>query len=143
MHARCIGRSSYEETMQVLVPEHLGDEEADPKHFTGRARMTAMRGVAADPDVNAYGVAFQAGARTAWHTHSGVQLLVVLEGTCWLQKEGESRQDIPARGLASIQPGEKHWHGAGPQGAMVHLAINIGATTTWLEQVTDRQYRRA
>jgi quercetin dioxygenase-like cupin family protein len=128
--------------MQVLVPEHLGDEEADPKHFTGRARMTAMRGVAADPDVNAYRVAFQAGARTAWHTHSGVQLLIVLEGTCWLQKEGESRQAIPAGGLASIQPGEKHWHGAGPQGAMVHLAINIGATTTWLEQVTDRHYRR-
>ena len=127
--------------MKIYVPDHLGDEAADPAHFTGRARMTRMSGVAQSPAVNAYRVVFESGARTAWHSHSGVQLLIVLEGTCWLQQWGSARQDIPTGGMACILAEEKHWHGAGPQGAMTHLAINLAATTDWFEQVTDRQFR--
>ena len=126
--------------MRVFVPKQLGDEDADARHFTGRARVTRMSGVATDPDVNAYRVAFEPSARTAWHSHSGVQLLIVLDGVCRLQKAGQSRQDIPAGGFASIAPGEKHWHGAPPQTAMTHLAINIDATTTWLDKVSESEY---
>ena len=128
-------------TMRVYVPDHLGDEEADPEHFRGRARLTRMTGIVDAPAVNGYRVVFEAGARTAWHTHSGVQLLIVLEGTCWIQKWGGVRQDIPAGGMACILPDEKHWHGAGPQGPMTHIAVNVDAATTWLEQVTEGQYR--
>ena len=42
-----------------------------------------------------------------------------------------------------IAPGEKHWHGASPNAAMVHIAMQEaldGKHVTWLEHVTDEQY---
>ena len=102
--------------------------------------MARMDGVNASPDINVYRVTFQAGARTAWHTHTGPQLLLVVEGSCRLQKEGEAIQEVSAGGAVRIEPGERHWHGATPDAPMVHLAINIDATTAWFEHVTDEQY---
>jgi hypothetical protein len=43
-----------------------------------------------------------------------------------------------------IPPGEKHWHGAAPNTGMVHIAMQEaldGTHVTWLEHVTDEQYR--
>ena len=42
--------------------------------------------------------------------------------------------------LIAFEPGERHWHGATPGGPMTHIAINIDATTHWLEPVTDEDY---
>jgi quercetin dioxygenase-like cupin family protein len=39
--------------------------------------------------------------------------------------------------------GEKHWHGAAPATAMVHIAIQEsldGKAVDWLEQVSDADY---
>ena len=112
----------------------------DPKTFTGNATLARMDGVVDEPVVNVYRVAFQPKARTAWHTHSGPQLLLVVEGRCRLQKDGEPIQEIDTGGTVCIGPGEKHWHGAAAEGPMTHIAVNINITTTWLEQVTDAQY---
>jgi quercetin dioxygenase-like cupin family protein len=41
-------------------------------------------------------------------------------------------------------PGVKHWHGATATTAMTHIAIQErlnGSPVTWLEKVTDGQYR--
>jgi len=102
--------------------------------------MARMDGINESPNINVYRVTFQAGARTAWHAHTGPQLLLVVEGCCRLQKEGESIQEVSAGGAARIEPGERHWHGATSDAPMIHLAVNIDATTTWFEQVTDVQY---
>jgi len=102
--------------------------------------MARMDGLNEAPRVNMYRVRFQATARTAWHTHSGPQLLLVVEGTCRVQREGEPVRDVSTGGAIRIEPGERHWHGAGPDGPMTHLALNIDATTDWFEKVTDEQY---
>ena len=42
-------------------------------------------------------------------------------------------------------PGEKHWHGAAPTTAMIHIAIQEqldGKAVDWMEQVSDEQYGR-
>ncbi|HCK17785.1 MAG TPA: cupin domain-containing protein, partial [Thalassospira sp.] len=42
-----------------------------------------------------------------------------------------------------FEPGEKHWHGAGPETAMTHIAIQEklnGSPVDWLEPVTDADY---
>ncbi len=42
-----------------------------------------------------------------------------------------------------IPPGEKHWHGAGPEHGMVHLAAQEaldGKAVAWMEHVTDAEY---
>ena len=44
-------------------------------------------------------------------------------------------------------PGEEHWHGAGVDCMMCHIAMLEGVAdgdgTTWLEPVTDEQYTAA
>ena len=116
-------------------------EPSDPQTFTGRATLTRMNGLSDDPVVNAYRVKFQAGARTDWHTHTGPQLLVILEGVCRLQRDSEAVIQVVAGDVVSIEAGERHWHGASDQDAMTHLAINIESTTSWLEKVTDDEYK--
>lgn len=90
--------------------------------------------------VNIYRVEFDAGARTHWHTHTGPQWLLVVEGRVRVQKWGEPVQDLAAGDAAVIEPGEKHWHGAAPGSRGTHLAVNIKAATEWLEPVSDEQY---
>jgi len=122
---------------------HAGDhppQPADSKTFTGTASVVRMDGVNERPAVNVYRVEFQPTARTAWHSHSGSQLLLVIEGRCRLQRHGEPIQEIASGGAARIESGECHWHGATPDAPMVHLAVNIDSTTEWFEEVTDDQY---
>ena len=121
------------------LPNHSA-RPADPSTFTGDATLTRMDGVCDEPDVNVYRVSFQPGARTAWHVHSGPQILLIVEGQCRLQKEGEPVQEVATGGTVAVAPGEKHWHGATADAPMTHIAVNINVTTTWLEHVKDVQY---
>ena len=93
--------------------------------------------------VRALYVQFMPGGRTAWHTHPLGQTLYVVSGVGHLQKDGEPGQEIRAGVTVWIEPGEKHWHGAAPDQAMVHIAIQEaldGSNVTWMEHVTDEQY---
>ena len=126
--------------MRIAQLAALTSEASDPNTFTGRARMTRMPGLSDAPTIKAFRVEFDPEARTHWHTHSGPQLLVVLEGRCRVQREGEPVREIVAGDVASIEAGERHWHGASADGAMTHLAVNIDSVTTWLEAVSDAEY---
>jgi quercetin dioxygenase-like cupin family protein len=118
-------------------------EPLDPANFTGPGTLVRMTGVWQRPNVHAYRVTFEPRTRTAWHTHSGPQLLLIVEGRCRFQKEGEPVQEVGAGSLVAIEPGERHWHGASPAGRMIHVALNIDAATTWLEPVSDAEYEGA
>lgn len=115
-------------------------EGSDPKTFTGEATLIRLNGLADDPGINAYRVAFQPRARTDWHTHSGIQLLIILDGVCRLQTDGGAVTEINAGDVVSIQPDERHWHGASDREPMTHLAVNVASTTSWFEKVTDDEY---
>ncbi len=93
--------------------------------------------------VRAVRVSFEPGARTAWHTHPLGQTLHVLSGLGRAQAWDGPVQEIRPGDTVWIPPGEKHWHGASPAHAMVHIAIQEhmdGNHVTWLEHVTDEQY---
>jgi 4-carboxymuconolactone decarboxylase len=126
--------------LDVHEPHGRVIEPADPANFTGSATLVRMTGVLENPQVNAYLVSFGRGARTAWHQHSGPQLLIVTEGRCRVQKRGEPVREVASGGIVAILPGEIHWHGAAPGARATHLALNVEATTTWLEKVTDAEY---
>jgi quercetin dioxygenase-like cupin family protein len=115
-------------------------EGSDPKTFTGQATLVRLNDLADEPSINAYRVAFQAGARTNWHTHSGTQLLIILDGVCRLQTDTGAVTEITAGDVASIEAGERHWHGASDKGPMTHLAVNVASTTSWFEKVTNDEY---
>ncbi len=52
--------------------------------------------------------------------------------------------EIGPRSSVRFDAGENHWHGAGPDEQMVHLAIQEaaedGSTATWGRQVTSTEY---
>ena len=113
---------------------------ADPRNFTGSVAVARIDGLADPPPMNLFRVTFQPSARTAWHTHTGVQVLLVIEGRCRVQKAGEPVREVAAGGAVRIEPGERHWHGASPDAPMTHLALNIDTTTEWFAKVTDAEY---
>lgn len=93
--------------------------------------------------VRALRVAFEPGARTHWHTHPLGQALHVVAGVGRVQKDGGPVQEIKPGDTVWIEPGEKHWHGAAPETAMVHIAIQEainGSPVDWLEPVSDADY---
>jgi quercetin dioxygenase-like cupin family protein len=90
-------------------------------------------------------VTFEAGARTAWHTHPLGQTLIVTSGLGWAQGEGGPIEEIGPGDVVWFAPNEKHWHGATPTAAMTHIAIQEaldGKVVEWLEKVSDEQYRK-
>jgi 4-carboxymuconolactone decarboxylase len=113
------------------------------EYFTGSVRIDSrfQRG---DPARVGGGlVAFEPGARTAWHTHPLGQTLIITSGTGWVQVEGGPREDVRPGDVVWFAPGEKHWHGATATTAMSHIAIAEalgGKGVDWLEKVSDEQY---
>jgi len=126
--------------MRVAEPTGRPTEPLDPGTFTGTGTLVRMAGLVDVPKVNAYLVGFAPGTRTDWHSHSGLQLLVVTEGRCRVQLEGEPPREVGVGAVIAIEPGERHWHGASADAPMTHLALNVDAATTWFEKVTDAEY---
>jgi len=113
------------------------------EYFTGSVRVDPMFTAPEPARVVGATVTFEPGARTAWHTHPLGQTLVVLSGLGRAQREGGPIEEIRPGDVVWFAPGEKHWHGAAPETAMVHLAIQErldGKTVNWMEPVTDAQY---
>lgn len=113
--------------------------------FTGSVRSEALFDAAAPSRTSAGLVTFDAGARSAWHTHPLGQTLIVTAGKGWVQQEGGARQDIHPGDVVWTPPGVKHWHGATGTTGMSHIAIQEaldGKRVDWLEKVSDEQYGR-
>jgi 4-carboxymuconolactone decarboxylase len=113
------------------------------ENFTGNVTVAPLFPAnASAPYTGAY-VTFEAGARSAWHTHPAGQRLVVTAGVGRTAEWGGRVQEIRAGDVIWCPPGVKHWHGASPNTAMTHLTLagmvnNINVV--WLEKVTDAQY---
>lgn len=123
--------------------EQNGFKPAPSDYFSGKAFVKTL--VAADEatNCNISEVAFEAGCRNNWHTHPSNQILMVKEGTCYYQEEGKQIQILQAGEVINVLPEIKHWHGASPNAAMVHIAININTDkgmVNWMEKVTNEQY---
>ena len=113
--------------------------------FTGTVRIDPLF-TAPDPALVAgASVTFEAGARTAWHTHPLGQTLIVTSGCGWAQRQGGPIEEIHPGDVIWFSPGEKHWHGATPTTAMTHIAIQErkdGKMVDWMEHVSNEQYRK-
>jgi quercetin dioxygenase-like cupin family protein len=113
--------------------------------FTGTVRIDPLFSPPAPSQVSGALVTFEPGARTAWHTHPAGQTLIVTSGLGWAQREGGPVEEIRPGDVVWFPPDEKHWHGASPTTAMSHIAVQEkrnGSPVTWMEHVTDEQYRR-
>lgn len=111
--------------------------------FTGTVRIDPLFPVREPARAAANAVTFEPGARTAWHTHPLGQTLIVVSGFGRVQRQGGSVEEIRPGDVVWFEPGEKHWHGAGPTTAMTHIAIQEsldGKAVDWMEKVSDADY---
>ncbi len=134
------------ESVPKIVVSRAGTRaivDGSPKFFTGSAKVEQLFAVNPPSQVSGGIVTFAPGARSAWHTHPFGQVLVITAGTGRVQMWGEPEQTVHAGDVVIIPAHVKHWHGAAPDCAMSHLAIqdNLnGVAVDWLEPVTDQQY---
>ncbi len=117
---------------------------ASANYFTGTVWQDPI--IEAPAMVRAVTVTFEPGARTAWHTHPLGQTLKIVSGVGRVQALDGPVREVRAGDVVFFAPGEKHWHGASPTIAMVHVAIQAakdGKHVDWMEHVSDEQYGAA
>lgn len=113
--------------------------------FTGAVRIDPLFQAPDPARAQGASVTFEPGVRTAWHTHPLGQTLIVTAGCGWVQHEGGPVEEIRPGDVVWFSPNEKHWHGATPNTAMTHIAIQErldGTAVDWMEQVSEEQYRK-
>lgn len=112
-------------------------------YFTGTAIVEPVFSNREPFAVNAGKVTFLPGARSNWHRHPAGQMLIVTDGTGWVQEEDKERETMQAGDVVWCPPGIKHWHGATTTTSVSHYAIQQfrdGKNVEWMEPVTDAQY---
>lgn len=112
--------------------EALTGQPMDAAHFTGPVTSHPLHSTLEPHPVRVSVIHFEPGVRNDWHRHAGGQVLHVVDGEGYVQARGEPAQRIGAGDTVSAAPGEEHWHGAGPDARMSHVAVSIGETA-WLE----------
>jgi 4-carboxymuconolactone decarboxylase len=124
----------------------LETSDGPVEHFTGHARVQRLFLPTPPGHMQGAYVAFEPGARTAWHSHPVGQILVVTAGSGRIQQWGGPVQALHEGDVAWTPPGVKHWHGATPTTAMTHMALVEqldGNSATWMEKVSEAQYNSA
>src|ERR1700751_5038171 len=132
-------------SIKISRSDSLKPKKASAEYFTGSVQVQELF-PANDPSRTSGGkVTFEPGARSAWHTHPLGQILIVTDGTGWVQQLGRPIEEIRKGDVIWIPSGVKHWHGATPSTAMTHIAIQEQLNekaVEWMEKVTDEQYRK-
>ena len=90
-------------------------------------------------DVRSVRFQYAAGARSYWHSHSGLQVLIVEQGRGRAQVQGQKMQELSPDHPALFPAGVPHWHGAEPDQGLVQIAVNVG-TARWMAPVSDDEY---
>lgn len=135
--------------MSVLTVYKAGSrptKRASSEYFTGTVWQDPIIESPEPGRVRALRVAFEPGARTNWHTHPLGQTLQVLQGAGFVQVWGQDKLSILPGDVVWIPPGVKHWHGAGADTSMVHMAMQEaldGQVADWLEPVDEATYSAA
>jgi len=129
--------------MTITRASAVTSKRGPADYFTGTVWVDELAPGGAS-DVRVVSVAFEPGARTAWHTHPHGQLLHITAGAGRVQRAGGEIVEVLPGDVVWFEPGERHWHGATPTRAMTHLAVQradaSGRAVTWQEHVADADY---
>ncbi|MCK5746815.1 cupin domain-containing protein [Oricola sp.] len=129
--------------MEIIRAENYPGGPGPTDWFTGSVQIEMLFNAFDKERVQGANVSFEPGARTAWHTHPLGQTLVVTSGVGRVQRWGGPIEEIRPGDVVWFPAGEKHWHGAAPDEAMTHMAIQEvqdGKAVDWMEKVSDEQY---
>lgn len=129
--------------MEIVRAGSTASGKGPADWFTGTVRIDPLFNRFDSERVQGAAVTFEPGARTAWHTHPLGQTLIVTSGAGRVQRWDGPIEEIGPGDVVWFAPGEKHWHGAAPETAMTHIAVQEvkdGRAVDWMEHVSDAQY---
>lgn len=116
----------------TLVPGGEGSinyaKETNTTDFEGTVFRESLPYLPSTPEMRAFYVKFENGARTTWHYHTEMQILFVKEGEGFVEERGKTHFNIFPGDRIYIPKNVSHRHGANYNMTMVHLAINLGET---------------
>jgi quercetin dioxygenase-like cupin family protein len=136
--------SAATDTVVVTRPDLRPSQRGPETNFTGVVRVDPLFDPTSSSTISAASVTFEPGARTAWHLHPKGQRLIVTGGVGRVQVGTGTIHEIRPGDVVWIPAGTRHWHGASPNVAMTHIAVQElvnGSPVTWLEKVSEDQYR--
>lgn len=84
---------------------------------------------------------FDPGARTNWHSHQGGQVIFAEMGRLREQARGQKMRELAQGSTLHIPAGVTHWHGSFPDQGVTQISLSFGVTS-WMEKVSDEDYRR-
>lgn len=123
----------------------LGQENVNySKYFIGKSYLAPL--ASGEGKLPVHNVTFEPGCRNNWHIHhKGGQILICVSGRGWYQQEGMDPIELREGTVVDIPAEVKHWHGAAKDSYFQHIALGVpaeGASTTWLEAVSDEEYQK-
>jgi quercetin dioxygenase-like cupin family protein len=125
-------------SMLVARAVNSAFERGGVDRFTGQMWL---RATVAAPDGTRIGIVhFTPGSRTHWHRHPGGQFLYAVTGRGRVHTRGERGHVLNPGDVVYVDSESWHFHGAGPDTPMVHLAVTGGGSTKWSEAVSDKEY---
>jgi quercetin dioxygenase-like cupin family protein len=131
--------------MELTTPSKTA--KASDSAFTSDVYVNPIKQKAEPSRLIASIVRFTPGARTNWHSHALGQTLFCTDGAGLVVSRDGTVLRLTPGDTVWTPPGEEHWHGAGVDRMMSHLAmlegVEDGDGTTWLDPVTDEQYAAA
>lgn len=89
-------------------------------------------------------LAFEAGARSNWHTNPMGQAIFVTAGKMLVQEEGGPLEEAFPGDVVTFPPKARHWFGAAPDSiasAWVMAEAVNGGNVNWQGNVSDSQYQ--
>nr|WP_278674949.1 cupin domain-containing protein [Acidaminococcus fermentans] len=130
--------------LEKTSPFALGEENTGyAQYFDGKSYLNMLT----LQQVVTAAVTFEPGCRNHWHIHHGAkgggQILIVTAGRGYYQEWGKPARELKAGDVVNIPPEVKHWHGAAPDSAFQHIAIEVpgeGCSNEWCEAVDPEEY---
>ncbi len=142
--AICFSSMAFAESSVISRNGSRASAQGPAQNFTGSVVVDPLYAPSGSTHVGGH-VSFSPGARSDWHTHPAGQVLIITDGTGWVQENGGEKREVRPGDVIWTPPGVKHWHGATASNSMRHIAITNmreGRNVDWLEKVSDEQYRK-
>jgi len=118
----------------VLVLVAAGLAMAQMANFTGGVKSLEAA------DLRTVRFQYEPGARSYWHVHDGIQVLMIEKGRGRFQQQGKPLREMLPGQPVFLEPGVPHWHGAAPDEGLTWISTSVGGVK-WMQEVTDKEYK--
>ncbi len=115
--------------------------KAPNTHYIGEAWLSAIIHDDTELGYNITKATFKANSTLDWHTHSTVQVLIIVDGEAYYQERGKEPIILKEGDVIKCEKDTEHWHSSTRNSDVTYLALyGGGQPTIWTEVVTQEYY---